>query len=258
MWTEAEARQFGEQGYLRLGQVMTGPQLTALRQRLDDLTLGDRRNDRIWFQLEPAYCERMGLPSGYAYHGPSPHYRKLMYLDADPLFREYFTHPRFCALLRQLIGPEVTISRAFALLKPAHDGSPIRWHQDAGPGHPAPPGPFYTIWTALDDAAEANGALRVLPGTHRLGFVDRAGPDGRREIEAEVEARRGREVVLDVRAGEAILLDNYLLHSSGPNPTPHRRRAVTLCYKHAHTPMEDRPPDSHLGFTRVLPSGPDP
>ena len=175
MLTEAQVQQFGADGYLPLGQVASDEQLAELQQRLDDLTLGSLHSERIQYQIEPALREKLGASKGYGYVGPSPHYRKLTQLDQDPLFREYFCHPTFLSLLGQLLGSDVTISRAFALLKPAFDGSPLRWHQDAGPGHPAEPGRFCTIWTAMDEAQVENGALEILPGTQeaRLAAASR-------------------------------------------------------------------------------------
>ena len=235
MLTEAQVQQFGADGYLPLGQVASDEQLAELQQRLDDLTLGSLHSERIQYQIEPALREKLGASKGYGYVGPSPHYRKLTQLDQDPLFREYFCHPTFLSLLGQLLGSDVTISRAFALLKPAFDGSPLRWHQDAGPGHPAEPGRFCTIWTAMDEAQVENGALEILPGTQKLGLLQHHVQDGGSQLEVEADKREGQEVPLPAKPGESYLLNNFVLHRSGPNPTPHRRRAVTLCYKHADT-----------------------
>ena len=255
MLTEAQVQQFEAEGYLALGQVASDEQLAELQQRLDDLTLGSLHNERIQYQIEPALRDKLGVAKGYDYVGPSPHYRKLTQLDQDPLFREYFCHPTFLSLLGQLLGSDVTISRAFALLKPAFDGSPLRWHQDAGPGHPAEPGRFCTIWTAMDEAQVENGALEILPGTQELGLLQHRVQDGGSQLEVEADKREGQEVPLPAKPGEAYLLNNYVLHRSGPNPTPHRRRAVTLCYKHADTPMMDRPPGYHRNYTRLPISG---
>ena len=255
MLTEAQVQQFESEGYLALGQVASDDQLAKLQQRLDDLTLGSLHNERIQYQIEPALRDKLGVAKGYDYVGPSPHYRKLTQLDQDPVFREYFCHPTFLSLLERLLGPDVTISRAFALLKPAFDGSPLRWHQDAGPGHPAEPGRFCTIWTAMDEAQVENGALEILPGTQELGLLQHRVQDGGSQLEVEADKREGQEVPLPAKPGEAYLLNNYVLHRSGPNPTPHRRRAVTLCYKHADTPMMDRPPGYHRNYTRLPISG---
>ncbi|MAE32449.1 MAG: hypothetical protein CMO43_12820, partial [Verrucomicrobiales bacterium] len=227
MLTEAQVQQFEAEGYLALGQVAPDDQLAKLQQRLDDLTLGSLHNERIQYQIEPAMRDKMGAPKGYAYLGPSAHYRKLAQLDQDPLFLEYFAHPTFQSLLKQLIGPDITISRAFALLKPAFDGSPLVWHQDAGPGHPAEPGRFCTIWTAMDEAQVENGALEILPGTQELGLLLHRKQDGGSQIQDEADKRQGQEVPLPAKPGVAYLLNNYALHRSGPNPTPPRRRAMT-------------------------------
>lgn len=251
MLTEPNMLKFRKDGYLALGQVASDAQIHRLRQRLDDLTLGSMHNHRIQYQIEPAMRDGLGAPKGYAYLGPSAHYRKLTQLDRDPLFLDYFAHPTFQSVIKQLIGSQVTISRAFALLKPAYDGSPLDWHQDAGPGHPADEGKFVTVWTAMDEAGVDNGGLEILPGTQELGYISERGQDGISKIQTQADKRRGQEVPLLAKPGECYLLNNFVLHRSGPNPTPNRRRAVTICYKHANTPIMSRDADFHKDFTHL-------
>ena len=107
----------------------------------------------------------------------------------------------------------------------------------------------------MDEAQVENGALEILPGTQELGLLQHRVQDGGSQLEVEADKREGQEVPLPAKPGEAYLLNNYVLHRSGPNPTPHRRRAVTLCYKHADTPMMDRPPGYHRNYTRLPISG---
>ncbi len=147
MLHDSQLKRLREYGYLRLGRVMSNSQLAALQQRLDDLTQGRIRNEKIGFQMEPAARARLGLPKSHDWFGPSDSYRKLRHLDQDPLFLEYFSHPVFCSIMRQLIGPELFIFRAFALLKPAYDGSPLGWHRDIGGSNPDPDarGRYYTV-----------------------------------------------------------------------------------------------------------------
>ena len=54
--------------------------------------------------------------------------------------------------------------------KPAGTGKSVPYHQD-GPYWPIVPLRACSAWIALDDADAANGALRVLPGTHAAGAV---------------------------------------------------------------------------------------
>mgnify|MGYP001216575288 CR=1 FL=1 len=74
------------------------------------------------------------------------------------------------SIMRQLIGPELFIQRAVGMLKPAYDGSPLGWHQDTVVGpkpYPEVGGHCYTVWTAINSADAENGALVILPGSHR-------------------------------------------------------------------------------------------
>ena len=99
MLNDSQLRHLREEGYLRLGRVMSDGQLVALQQRLDDLIQGRIRNEKIDFQLEPAGRARLGKPKSYEWYGPSLSYRKLRHLDQDPLFLEYFSHPTFCSIM---------------------------------------------------------------------------------------------------------------------------------------------------------------
>ena len=170
MLNDSQLRHLREEGYLRLGRVISDGQLAALQHRLDDLTQGRIRNEKIGFQLEPAARTRLGKPKGFEWYGPSYSYRKMPHLDQDPLFLEYFSHPIFRSIMRQLIGPELFIQRAVGMLKPAYDGSPLGWHQDTVVGpkpYPEVGGHCYTVWTAINSADAENGALVILPGSHR-------------------------------------------------------------------------------------------
>ncbi|HVY70821.1 MAG TPA: phytanoyl-CoA dioxygenase family protein [Verrucomicrobiae bacterium] len=77
-----------------------------------------------------------------------------------------------------------------------------------------------TVRVHLDDTNEANGALRVLRGSHRQGKLDQA---------AITEWERHNEPVLcNVPRGGALLMRPLLLHSSAPATTPHHRRVIHL------------------------------
>jgi phytanoyl-CoA hydroxylase len=78
----------------------------------------------------------------------------------------------------------------------------------------------------------------------------RGGDGGHRHVQgrdADVRSRGGvggvrgrgdaeaRAVALPAKAGEAMLIHNYLWHRSGVNRTGQPRRAVTVCYMSAET-----------------------
>jgi hypothetical protein len=118
--------------------------------------------------------------------------------------------------------------------KPAGQGTVLPWHQDGGDVWALDRDPLVTIWVALDPATRANGCVEVVPGTHRLGLLTRHGST----LSADDAARHcppGSVLPLEVAAGHAVLLHNWLIHRSGVNPTPAPRRAFTTCYMDART-----------------------
>lgn len=91
-----------------------------------------------------------------------------------------------------------------------------------------------TIWLALDPAARTNGCVEVIPGSHRLGLLSAHG-----STLAEEDVRRHcppeRAFSLEVEAGHAVLMHNWLIHRSGVNPSSQPRRAFTACYMDGRT-----------------------
>ena len=77
-----------------------------------------------------------------------------------------------------------------------------------------------TIRVHLDDCGEENGPLRVVPGSHRMGFFDSA--SARR-----VRQERG-EVTCTMSGGDALLMRPLLLHASSVANTPVHRRVIHL------------------------------
>lgn len=70
----------------------------------------------------------------------------------------------------------------------------------------------------LDDCDEANGALRILPGTHRRLSLSQA--------DIEQLERDDQQVRCDVPAGGAMLMKPLVLHASSPMTTGSGRRVI--------------------------------
>lgn len=98
------------------------------------------------------------------------------------------------------------------------------WTKKAGVVSVQPPAELMSRIVAvrlhLDDCTINNGALRVLPGTHISGRLD-AG-------EVETAASAKTEVICEVPAGGAVLMNPLTLHSSLPMTTAEHRRVIHL------------------------------
>lgn len=83
-----------------------------------------------------------------------------------------------------------------------------------------------TIWTALQDVNEENGAMRVLPKSHRFTDTLRA-PTLPSEYAAVAEEILKQMQTVSLKAGEALIFNHALLHASFDNLSEKPRMAFT-------------------------------
>lgn len=153
-------------------------------------------------------------------------------------------HPRIVAPVTDLLGDDVVAWGSHFFCKLPGDGKRVAWHQDAS-YWPLTPSKAVTVWLAIDDADTGNACMRFIAGSHHHGHLTYR-PSAAEEhnvLNQTVEdAERFGEVVDDVlRAGEASLHSDLLLHGSEANESTRRRCGLTLRY----AAMEVR---AHLGW----------
>lgn len=84
----------------------------------------------------------------------------------------------------------------------------------------------YTVWCPLVDVDEASGGLALVPGTHRVQHI--CGPQLQGYWGGSEAALRAASVTPRLKAGQAVVFDNRLLHWSHPNPGRQDRPAATM------------------------------
>ncbi|RKU13616.1 phytanoyl-CoA dioxygenase [Candidatus Poribacteria bacterium] len=231
---QQEHTQFMEEGYVRLGHLLSNKELAVLQQRIDDIMLGVIPYENMRFQLDSTTgVYREAPPESIGHKGATLQYRKIMDLEQDPLFLSYMQHPLLRDITRRYIGEDVSIYRAMFMNKPANQGTVLPWHQDVGVGWGLDSNPIITVWMALDDATVENGCMQIVPGIHKHGVIN----ERHFATEADEEKYQLEEnaIDLEVEEGEVVLLNNLLLHRSGVNPTGERRRAFSAAYMDAAT-----------------------
>jgi hypothetical protein len=143
------------------------------------------------------------------------------------------THPRITAMVADLLGDAFACWSTHFFCKLPHEEKSVTWHQDA-PYWPFSPSKTATVWLAIDDVDVGNGAMRVIPGSHRHGALPmrRSRPDEKNVLWWTVDdvERYGRPHPVELRAGQASIHSDMLLHGSPPNPSPRRRCGMTLRY----------------------------
>jgi phytanoyl-CoA hydroxylase len=235
-WAEFDAR-----GLLRLGRVIDDATLAGLGRRIDQIMLGEVRYPDLTMQLDSASGNYSDMPEmSRTFKGATLAYRKIEGLEVDPLFRDYLQSPLNRHICQRLVGPDIAIYRSMFMNKPARQGTLLPWHQDGGTGWNLDIDPIITLWLALDPATIANGCVQVIPGSHRLGLLSERG-----HVLSDEHVRQHcppeRIEYVELAAGEAVLLHNFLLHRSDRNATDIPRRAFSVCLMDAATRHRDRP-----------------
>jgi hypothetical protein len=227
---------FFRDGFVHLGQVLSDEEVAALAQRADDLALGAVTNPNVQMQLDTGGSYER-LPQAVAnFEQGTIHYRKIQGLEFDDLYARLIGKPVFREACARVYGPHAAVSifRAMVMNKPAGQGTYLPWHQDGGDVWKLDRDPLITIWVALDPATRANGCMECISGSHRLGILTPFGSTVDGEHVA-LHCRPEQVHPLEVPAGNAVLIHNWLIHRSGVNPSSVPRRAFTMCCMDART-----------------------
>lgn len=244
--TDTQWAAYQRDGFLRLGQLLSDEELTALQDRIDAIMLGTAPTDtdRLMMQLDSAdgVYDAAGAQT-LGHKGATLGYRKIQELEHDPLFLAFMQRPEFRDMCARVYGVDTTIAsfRAMFMNKPSGKGTVLPFHQDRW--RFLDRDPELTLWTALDPANEANGCVQVVPGSHRYGLINPAHGSGfLTDAQVATYAPPERRIHLEAEAGEVIMMHNRLLHGSDVNRSDRSRRAFSVCYMDARTRADDGRP----------------
>ena len=142
------------------------------------------------------------------------------------------TEPRILDYVQDLIGEDLVCWGTHYFCKMPGESKRVSWHQDAS-YWPLTPSKTVTVWLAIDDADEENGAMQVIPGSHRRGQIDfeRSAAEEENVLNQTVQgalAYGDAPVALAMKAGQISLHTDLLLHGSEPNSSTRRRCGFTM------------------------------
>ena len=126
------------------------------------------------------------------------------------------TAPRILDYVQDLIGEDLICWGTHYFCKMPGESKRVSWHQDAS-YWPLTPSKTVTVWLAIDDADEENGAMQVIPGSHRHGQIDfaRSADDENNVLNQTVQDALDygeTPVALAMKAGQISLHTDLLLH----------------------------------------------
>jgi predicted dehydrogenase len=156
----------------------------------------------------------------------------------DPIVFDVCTHPSVVRRAAQLLRlPRVALFKSRFHVKLPGKNEEVPWHQDVGAknGGYYPDGrpvPSVTCWMAFDRVNTENGAVQVLPGSHK-----RLIGDFRKNFHAELlktRALTGEDlaaaVTLSLEPGEFYFFHSWLIHGSAPSSIAVRRAGLNMRY----------------------------
>ena len=241
--SQAQRRQFFDQGYQLLPGVIEAEWLTRLNGALAELVERSRdltQSDGV-FDLEEGHSAAV------------PRLRRIAFLDdLDPVFWAFSRDSVLADLAADVVGPDVVFRECMVNFKWAGGGQEVKWHQDI---------PFYPhtnlsptqFLVFLDEVTLDQGPLRVVPESHKGPIFDHYDRDDRwigaipDHKLAEIDLARAVE--LTGPAGSVSLHHSAMVHGSAPNHSDRGRPLLILGYNGADARPYTAPayPSSHDG-----------
>lgn len=137
-------------------------------------------------------------------------------LDLDPTVQAVCRLPELLAVVGELIGERFFISQVEGR-EPLAGGGYQKLHRDLSAQRP---GDTVIALAYFDDYGRANGATRIVPGSHRPAA-------GESPFNLDDDSRSAQ---LSGAAGDIVVLDADLVHAGSLNPTGARRRSILIGY----------------------------
>lgn len=199
---------FNQKGYVTPLDVYSKTEIDDIRAYFDDL------------------LQRTIAQGGDSYSISSAH------LKYGPVY-DILTNPRIIEYVSDLLGENVIGWGSHFFCKMPGDGKAVAWHQDAS-YWPLTPSKAVTVWLAIDDADVENGCMKFVAGSHVFGHMtfrpSEASEHNVLNQTIDNPEQYGDIVFNPLRAGQASIHSDLLLHGSEANHSARRRCALTLRY----------------------------
>jgi len=211
--TDEEKLRLDTDGYLVLENLMDASLLDTVRQRVEELFEHEGAQAGAEFKLEP-------------------HARRLANLvDKGEVFERVIETPRILDCMEHVLGPRFKLSSLNVRSADPHNGTSQPLHADSGAV--ADDRGYWvcnSVWM-LDAFTEQNGAIRMVPGSHRWGVAPQ-------QALADPYAPHAQEILLTGRAGTVVVMNAHMWHGGTANRTAAERRAMHVYYTRWDKPQQ--------------------
>ena len=168
MITTQQIQQYREVGVVVVPGLLDEPTRLLMKSVLANWVEGSRQ--------VTAHTDLYDLEPGHTADDPRVRRIKKPHL-AHPVFYEFARSKALAVCLRALLGNSARLYGSKLNLKASGFGSPVEWHQDWA-FYPHTNDDILAVGVMLDDTTLENGAMYVLPGSHKGPTYDHHGADG--------------------------------------------------------------------------------
>jgi ectoine hydroxylase-related dioxygenase (phytanoyl-CoA dioxygenase family) len=150
---------------------------------------------------------------------------------ASPAFERLVKHPKIAAIAAAIVGAkELRLWHDQIQYKPAETGGVNMWHQDNPLWPPLSESHQITAWVALDEVAQDNGCMGMVPGSHKWGdcmeFLRTL--ESYEDLPADWEGHTVEQRLCPVEKGQIHFHHGLTWHGSNKNTSGRPRRAIAL------------------------------
>ena len=220
MLTQQQVEFYHENGYMTVDKVLSDAEVADLQRVTDEFVqkAAAFTDHTDFYDLEP----------GHTAHDPQVRRLKSPISHHDVYMRT-IKHDNILDIVAQLIGDGIRTNGNKLNMKSADYGSPVEWHQDWS-FYPHTNDDILAVGVCIDEMTEANGALLVIPGSHKGPTYDHH-QDGRFcGAVTDPDFIPENVVALEVPAGGISIHHVRTLHGSAPNYSGAPRRLLLFQY----------------------------
>lgn len=208
MLTPAQIEQYREEGFVSPIRVMSEAAAAEYRRRLE------------------AFEAKSGGPLG----GDLRHKSHLLFTWLAELVR----HDRILDAIEDLYGPDLLCWSTNFFIKEKANPAFVSWHQDSTYWGLSKPD-VVSAWIAFTPAHSGNGAMQVIPGTHKTDQIPHRDTFDKHNLltrgqEVAVDVDESKAVTIALAPGEMSLHHVRLVHGSPPNTSADRRIGFAIRY----------------------------
>ena len=240
MLSHAQIQQFKIDGYLVLPSLIAADEL----ERLNTITQAQLKQRIEPFELETD-VHYPGAPKNKQAQGGSTIRRLLLAYQRHQVFKDLACRSEIIDGIKQILNAEQLILNPChhncVMTKQPEYSSETLWHRDTRYWN------FnnkYLInaWVALGDEQKENGAMKILPGSHRWEVQDDALDEAQFLLPDHVnnKDRLATQRLVALNAGDALLFSAHCFHAAGKNTTQHSKYSAVFTYHGEQTkPIQD-------------------